>query len=238
MINISIVNRTTVLTDAEIIPVVTALQTQVSRDFFKYWGIDVKLFFTAKSKTPTASHWQLVLLDDSDAAGALGYHDLTKAGKPLGKVFAKTDLTYGYKWSITTSHELLEMIIDPNINLVAFDENASRLYAYEVCDAVEADELGYLIGSIWVSDFVLPGWFEPLNVGYLEKFAFKSKISRPFQLLPGGYIGAFDIYNGSGWTQLYADFKFANIHKFVPPVGSRRERRKRGMKKWKRSTRL
>ena len=47
------------------------------------------------------------------------------------------------KWTVTFSHrELLEMLADPNINLCAFDEDARRLYAYEVCDAVEADALG------------------------------------------------------------------------------------------------
>lgn len=59
---------------------------------------------------------------------------------PLGKVFAGTDLKYGYTWSVTASHELLEMLADPNINLTVLlqnSETAGTLYAYEVCDAAK-----------------------------------------------------------------------------------------------------
>ena len=37
---------------------------------------------------PTAEEWQIVVLDNSDQAGALGYHDYTPSGKPVAKVFA------------------------------------------------------------------------------------------------------------------------------------------------------
>jgi hypothetical protein len=89
------------------------------------------------------------------------FHDLTAAGQPLGQVFARTTLDEGGLWTVTFSHEMLEMLADPNINLCAFDEDARRLYAYEVCDAVEADALGYEIDGVTVSDFVLDSWFEP-----------------------------------------------------------------------------
>src|SRR5438552_1347852 len=95
------------------------------------------------------------------------------------------------------------MLADPNINLCAFDEQNRRLYAYEVCDAVEADNLGYLTDGVKVSDFVLPGWFEPTHVTEGEKFAFMSEVSCPFELLGGGYIGYYDI-DGGGWQQLFA----------------------------------
>ena len=55
-------------------------------------------------------------MDDSDQAGALGYHDLTSAGLPMGKVFARTDLQNNLSWTVTVSHELLEILGDPMIN--------------------------------------------------------------------------------------------------------------------------
>jgi len=58
------------------------------------------------------------------------------------------------------SHELLEMLADPWINWCATG-NDSKIYALEVCDAVEADDLGYDIDGVRVSDFVTPAWFEP-----------------------------------------------------------------------------
>src|SRR6266581_3514657 len=97
-----------------------------------------------------------------DFAGALGYHDLTKQGLPLGKVFAGSDMKLGYNWTVTASHELLEMLADPDINLTAFVQDSDTsgiLYAYETADACEADEYGYKIDGVLVSDFVFPSWF-------------------------------------------------------------------------------
>jgi hypothetical protein len=223
-IKIAIINASTVLTnDSEVQNVVAALQTQVTRDFAPAWGIDADLRLVPKGTQPAPGEWWLALLDDSDQAGALGYHDLSKEGLPLGKVFAKTDLTYGEKWSVTTSHELLEMLADPNINLTVFDESSSggRLFAYEVCDACEADNLGYQINGVQVSDFVFPSWFESFRKKGTQ-FDQCKHIHKPFQLLKGGYIGVYDVKSGSGWTQLTAEK--VNFRARAP-VGSRRERR-------------
>jgi len=56
---------------------------------------DVGLIFVSSSAQLTESHWWVVVLDNSDQAGALGYHDLTSAGLPISKVFAGTDKQYG-----------------------------------------------------------------------------------------------------------------------------------------------
>lgn len=61
--------------------------------------------------------WWLVLLDTSDEAGYLGYHEATIDGMPLGKVFVKTAEAANRAWSVTASHELLEMLADPWLNL-------------------------------------------------------------------------------------------------------------------------
>ena len=162
-IQISVVNASTVLSDSEIEPVIAALQKQVTNDFRPAWGVDAELSFVALGEQPSADTWWLTILDDADQAGALGYHDLTPAGLPMGKVFAGTDLKYGYTWSVTASHELLEMLADPNINLtvlVQSSDTAGKLYAYEVCDTCEADENGYEIDGVLLSDFVFPSWFE------------------------------------------------------------------------------
>jgi hypothetical protein len=167
------------------------------------------------------------MLDDSDQAGALGYHDLTDDGMPLGKVFAGTDLKFGSEWTVTASHELLEMLADPNINLTVFiqrDDSSGRLYAYEVCDACEADALGYKINNVLVSDFVFPSWFEDFRVPNSTQFDFGSHLTKPLELAGGGYIGIFDITSGNGWTQLTAQrIKHMSVR---GDVGTRRERRR------------
>src|SRR5271168_4752039 len=195
-IQISLINASTVLSDAEIRQVIDALQKQVTNDFRPAWGVDAELAFIPTGAEPLAGTWWLTILDDSDQAGALGYHDLTPDGLPIGKVFAGTDLKYGNSWTVTASHELLEMLADPNINLTVFVQNedtAGTLYAYEVCDACEDDSLGYKINNILVSDFVYPAWFESFREKGSTQFDRGNQIQSPLELLAGGYIGVFSV---------------------------------------------
>jgi len=236
-IKVALVNASTVLKDNDISKAIPALQTQVHRDFAPAWGIDADLVLVPKGSTPPAGAWWLVILDNSDVAGALGYHDLTSEGLPLGKVFAETDRENGLQWTVTASHELLEMLADPDINLAAYVDQPNggmRLYAYEVCDACEADELGYKIDTTVVSDFVYPAWFESFRTAGSTQFDQQKRITNPFQLLPGGYIGIFDCPSGNGWTQITGDKK-AHRYSMRPPVGSRRERRRTSREQWLRS---
>src|ERR1041385_6163786 len=104
-IKIEFINASTVISNTDAQKTMDALQIQVSRDFAPVWGVDAELkFFDIKQKVP-AGYWWLIILDNSDQAGALGYHDITNEGLPLGKIFAKSDLQYGSSWSITASHE-------------------------------------------------------------------------------------------------------------------------------------
>src|SRR5262245_16127811 len=136
-INVAVINASTAVDDNIVRQCVPAFQKQVHEHLAPSWGVDADLTFFTASQQPPAGYWWLVILDNSDQAGALGYHDLTDEGMPLGKVFAKTDEVYGYNWTVTATHELLEMLIDPNINLTVFDQRdpeTGTLYAYEVCD--------------------------------------------------------------------------------------------------------
>jgi hypothetical protein len=237
---IAVINASTVLTDDEVEAFVPALQKQVQRDFAPVWGLDATLDFLSSTQTPPTDKWWLVMLDNSDQAGALGYHDVTSGGLPMGKVFAATDLAYDQQWTVTASHELLEMIADPQIDLTVFvqpDENTGTLYAYEVCDACEADEFAYDIDGSLVSDFVYPAWFESYRQSDSTKFDFQDQIKTPFELLPGGYIGVFDVTSGTGWHQQTA--AEAPHRQLQPPragVGSRRERRRTPRNQWHYST--
>ena len=203
-VQISVINESTVLADADVVPVVAALQKQVTNDFRPVWGTDAELTIVPKGTQPPSGTWWLVMLDDSDQANALGYHDLTTEGLPIGKVFAASDLKAGTSWTVTASHELLEMLGDPNINLTVFVQNtntAGTLYAYEVCDACEDDSLGYQVDNILLSDFVYPAWFESFRTEGSTQFDRMNKITTPFQLLVNGYIGVFNVSSGSGWQQ-------------------------------------
>jgi len=224
---IAITNASTCLTDAQVEAVLPALQKQVSDDFKTYWEQDCTLSFLPKDQPLTPGWWQIAIADNPDQAGALGYHEMTSTGTPLGKVFAKLDLTIGSSWTVTLSHELLEMLADPWINWCAMG-NDSKIYALEVCDAVESDDLGYKIDDVLVSDFVTPAWFEPTEADRLD---FKQHVTKELELARGGYISIYD--PSSGWTQINA--KGEGGPRIVP--GSRRQRRKLIRPAWRRSER-
>ncbi len=216
---IDVINESTVLTEtAEVAAVVAALQKQLDIDFAPAWNRDASLRLLSAAETD-ATAWQLVLLDDADQADALGYHELTAAGLPLGKVFVKTTMDDKLNWTITASHELLEMLGDPDINLCAefSTDNGSRFYAYEVCDACEDDSFGYAIDGVMVSDFVLPEWF--MQSSQLKVYDFRGHVTKPFQLLTGGYIGEY--IPGEGWTQIDADLdqRKSNVLAVMTPHG-------------------
>lgn len=232
LVDVAVVNRGTVWTDAQAAAVTAALAIQVNRDFAAAWGLNCTLTYVGLKETAPASHWWLTLLDTSDQQGALGYHDMTPAGLPLGKAFLKTTVTDGGTPSIVASHELLEMLADPWISDTVMNGQGNRLYAREVCDACEDDQFGYEIGDISVSDFVTPAWFEPLRAAH--SYDHRGHITAgPFALIAGGYIGYMDI-QGGGWQQLTADRAWRPQYR--AHLGTRRERRTVAKDFWQRST--
>lgn len=193
--------------DADVTPGVAALQ-RVTNDFRPVWGTDAELTIVPKGTQPSNGSGWIVLLNDSDQAKALGYHDLTTEGLPIGKVFAASDLKAGTSWTVTASHELLEMLGDPDINLTVFVQNSNMagiLYAYEVCDGCEDDSLCYQIDNILLSDFVYPSGFESFRAEGSTQFDRLNEIQAPLQLLAGGYLGTFNVTSGSGWQQTTAE---------------------------------
>jgi hypothetical protein len=192
------VNHSTVLPDNEIEACMPAFQTYI-KHVKNYWPCPASLTFVTPDQLPE-NVWTIIVADDSDQADALGYHDFTPTGKPVSYVFAKTDMDNGYSWTVTFTHELAEMMADPYISTVIQISN-TKFFAQEIGDPVEADNLGYKIGSVLVSDFVTPAWFIPGHPG--PKYDKAGHCTAPLQLLPGGYMSVF--VSGKGWTQIYAE---------------------------------
>ncbi len=235
---IAIKNFSTVVSDEELASHLEAFQLQVTRDFAPTWGINAHLRIAPQNEELAPEEWLIGLYDDADQAGALGYHDVTNIGTPLGKVFAKTTIDDGGSWTVTFSHELLEMLADPWINLTVIDPSTNRLYAYEACDAVEADELGYEVEGTLLSDFVLPGFFrrdesEPAG----ELFSFNGKLVKPFSLDSGGYLSYIDLNSpSSGWHQVTADMKHTSTQRHAGTSRGDRRRTYHAMKTLRVST--
>jgi hypothetical protein len=228
---VSIVNHATGVSPSDCTRLLKALQKQVDEHFAPVWGVRADLSL-AEAAAPAPGSWWLVILDNSDQAGALGYHDVTDEGLPVGKVFVKTAAAANRGWTVTASHELLEMLADPDINLaitVPRDNGQMILYAYEVCDPCQA--FSYEIDGVAVSDFVYPEWFESFRQPSNNHFDRLKKISWSLQLAAGGYANTFDIAAGFGWQQIEADGTPAPVVHRAPP-GSRRARRRLHRSLW------
>lgn len=238
---IAVINESTAVSDSDVQDLIQALQSQVDTDFAPIWHVGCTLVYQAKGQPTQPGVWQLIILDNSDQAGALGYHETTATGDPLGKVFAGEDLKYGTSWTVTASHELLEMLGDPWINLTAQIDDQT-LYGYEVCDACEDDSFGYNVTLksngkvIKVSDFVTPEWFQPaMSTNF--PFDLKGHCQKPLEILQNGYISVLKLGSSSGWSQLNGRFSSKAIEaRSVPVAGHRRSRRAMKRSDWKKST--
>lgn len=181
-VTIACINHATVGLGVPFDKLTATLQKCFDQHFLPVWGYPVKLY-DAKVAKPT--DWQLVYFDDADAAGALGYHDLTKDGQPVAKIFVKTTLADRQLVSVTAAHELFEMVIDPIANLWAQAKDGTE-YAYEMCDPVEEDT--FVVDGIPMSNFVHPAWFEPFDHPSGTKFDHLGLLTKPFSMTKGGYM--------------------------------------------------
>jgi hypothetical protein len=174
---------------------IAAMQVYVDRYVAPVWGTPAKL---VKSKDYVKGAWAIVFLDNADAAGALAYHDLTPDGLPQSKVFVRTTIQNGDLVSVSASHELVEMLVDPAINLMTTGPDPKTIYAYESADPVEA--LSFPVNGIPMSDFVYPSYFEAFHKPGSVTFDHLKKVKRPFQVLKGGYQ---IIFKNGKWSEVY-----------------------------------
>ena len=165
--------------------------------YARIWGTPARIVDAGTGPVP-AGHWAIVFLDDADQAGALGYHDLTPDQLPLSKIFVRTTVQAGDKVSVTATHELAEMLVDPGIQMGAVGPDQTTWYAYETADAVEQET--FQINGIDVTNFVYPAWFEGFRPPQSAQFDYLGSCKSPFELRPGGYISVFK--NGT-WSQIF-----------------------------------
>ena len=213
-------NQATVALGVDLDKLIAAIQAFVDRDVAPVWGTPARL---AKSTGFVKSQWAMVFLDNADQPGALAYHDLTPDGLPLATVFVKTTLANHDLVSVSASHEQVEMLVDPAINLLATGPDPKTVYAYESADPVEA--LSYPINGIPMTDFVYPSYFENFHKPGSVQFDRLKKVNRPFQILPGGYQ---IIFKNGKWSQIFGSAAKKKSFAKENRRGHRSEQRKRG----------
>jgi hypothetical protein len=188
-------NKATVPLGVDFDALIAAMQVYIDKYVAPVWGTPAKL---VKSTGFLKGAWAMVFLDDADAPGALAYHDLTPDGFPESKVFVKTTLQNKELVSVSASHELVEMLVDPAINMLTSGPDPKIIYAYESADPVEA--LSFAVNGIHMSNFVHPAYFEDFHKPSSVQFDHMKKVKKPFQILSGGYQ---IIFKGGKWTQVF-----------------------------------
>jgi hypothetical protein len=213
---ISIINHTNgKLSDEEVQHALRAINCQIKQDFEPYWSLGATVRLEGKAGTkPKQQELSdmrgeavIYLWDNVNVANALGYHDRNNRGIPFGFVFTELSQSLGESWTVTLSHEALELIGDPEVNLLVAGPHPANpkqdvFHWYEMCDAVQAET--YKIGDVEVANFVLPLYFTGSEeVGGRNDFLGRihdGKTLRSFSVNPGGYIGFFNPQTGEHET--------------------------------------
>ena len=205
---ISVINHTNgKLSDEEVQRAIRAINRQVEQDFEPYWSLGATLRLEGKAgakpkpQAPSDMRGEAVLYlwDNVNVANALGYHDRNNRGIPFGFVFTELSKSLGESWTVTLSHEALEVVGDPEVNLLVAGPHPANpkqdvFHWYEMCDAVQAET--YEIDGIGLSNFVLPLYFTGSEeLGGRNDFLGRihdGKTLRSFGVNPGGYVGFFN----------------------------------------------
>ena len=204
---ISLVNRSGRHSDEKVQEVVRAINRQIDEDFTPYWSFGARVRLEgAVGKRPNAQSLAdmrgdavIYLWDKVNLKDALGYHDTNFRGIPYGFVFTDLSENLGEAWTVTLSHEVLELLGDSQANLLVQGPHPLKprhtvFHWFEMCDAVQ-DET-YAIDGIEVSNFVLPSYFtEGEQAGARNDFlgrVHKKGALKSFGINPGGYVGFYD----------------------------------------------
>lgn len=212
---ISVVNHTE-RSDAEVLDVLRAIDRQIAEDFEPYWHISGSLRLEGRLGDDPPSedqiqkgtgglalnmrgHAILYLEDDYDRSVKWrGWHWTALKGIPYGFVYTKFSESRNVPWSRTFSHEVLELLADPEINRSVAGPHPTDdwtvWHCMEICDPVTAGY--YHIDGVDVQDFVLPLY-------YTAKEEFKGRNNflgvqkgeeslKSFGVNPGGYTTYYD----------------------------------------------
>lgn len=204
---IALVNQSTKVTDAQAQVMAALVNFQLRQHVAPAWGLALPsvVFYPAvdgvvpgaANKILPAGSAAIGILDNADQAGDLGWHTEAEGGVVYGRVFAGPTLEQPgaavlsgpLSVSSVASHEVIETFLDSACDLWADNGNGTS-YAREGCDAVESDSYPLLVrtaagveeGS--VSDFLLPGWFDPQSPG---PFDWMRLCTAPFEVRKTGY---------------------------------------------------
>ncbi|MGM4928948.1 hypothetical protein [Tardiphaga sp. 619_E2_N8_5] len=221
---LALVSESATISASDLMRVAAALQKQASRDLAPVWNISATIDAFEKLEDVPLGYWPMVVRDDIgyDAAGI----HLDNDRQPFALISASSDIDH---WSLTASHETLEMLVDPyGDRLIAGNspkKDQGRVsFLVEVADPSEAAEFAYTCNNVRVSDFYTPRYFDPVAASGV-RYSFMGVIKEPRQVLKGGYLSWVDPVTSHWWQQTWfggSKPAFRDLGKLDPKAGSLR----------------
>jgi hypothetical protein len=186
---VALVSQTNNIKMDDLTAVSAAIQKQVTRDVAPAWNIEASVDSFQTLEDVPLGYWSVVIKDDIPY-DAGGIHLNKENGQPYALV------KYSDDWPLTTSHEVLEMLVDPSGNRTVATNSPNPdqgrvLMLVEVCDPSEGAQYGYSLNGILLSDFYTPRFFDPVASSGVQ-YSFSGAITKPREVLDGGYVSWWD----------------------------------------------
>jgi hypothetical protein len=203
-VSLMIVNLTSTIDDASFARAVAAIEKQVNQHFKPAWGTGATLTASRMTLSGATVNVQgvasaMVYVGDassdptSGVSGAFGYHTQTHGALPYAFVYLDVCNKAKEPWSCTLSHEVLELLADPNTQISVNGPAPAGAdpalgttvgYGLEVCDPTQGDQ--YQVDGVVVSNFVTKAYFG-LAADETKTNQMELPLA-PFGVRPGGYI--------------------------------------------------
>ena len=165
--------------------IAAALQRQLTRDVAPIWGVDATIDAFASLEHVPPGYWPILVADYLPGVESVGIH-MDRNGQP----FALVELSPS--WSLTTSHEAIEMVVDPwgNRTVPGGSPMAGQGLVeilVEVCDPPGGAQWAYTVNGYLVSDFCTPNYYDPVGAPGV-RYSFTGALTEPRQIVEGGYL--------------------------------------------------
>lgn len=206
MNNITFVNESKLLNQADAAAIGTALGIFVGQ-VCTAWGLGDTSVSTAAVRS--VGGWNVCVVDKfpNPAVKAYGYHEVLN-GQPIAYILAGTYATaplgkfrkglsfknkviskdrYQEGTASVVFHEVVEMLVDPNIINLSGTDSKGRTWLMEPADHVRGGL--YKITAKDGRDVIAPDWTLPTfyNLSAKAPYSYLNAVTTPFTLTPTGY---------------------------------------------------
>jgi hypothetical protein len=183
---ISINNQSAFVANQDLAQWTAAINQQIATDVTPVWGVSALVTAVNSQASTTGSvaitpaavtpKIMVCTLYDGDdpTSQVLGDHYVDKNGLPGCEINVASSLYWGQTISVVLSHEIIEMLVNPwldglvVVSAPQLNPGGNYLFFREVCDPVQG--YTYQIGSVAVSDFVYPAfWQSSVSSAQMDK---------------------------------------------------------------------